>query len=65
MDFEVNPRHAEDVYQAGCLALLKLKTGGRQRVLVQHVNVGAGGQALVTGRVTRGSRKRGTSKTRR
>jgi len=40
-----------DVYQAGCLALLKLKTRGQQRVLVQYVNVGAGGQAVVAGRV--------------
>jgi hypothetical protein len=48
-----------DVYQAGCLALLKLKNGGKQRVLVQYVNVGAGGQAVVAGRVGRGSRKRG------
>ncbi len=48
-----------DAYQAGCLALLKLKTKGRQRVLVQHVNVGAGGQAVVAGRVDRGSRRRG------
>ena len=48
-----------DVYQAGCLALLKLKTKGQQRVLVQYVNVGSGGQAVVAGRVDRGSRKRG------
>jgi hypothetical protein len=48
-----------DVYQAGCLALLKRKTRGQQRVLVQYVNVGAGGQAVVAGRVDRGSRKRG------
>ena len=48
-----------DVYQAGCLTLQKLKTGGTQRVLVQHVNVGAGGQAVVAGRVDRGSRRRG------
>jgi hypothetical protein len=48
-----------DVYQAGCLALLKLKMGGRQRVLVQYVSVGPGGQAVVAGRVGRGSRVRG------
>jgi len=48
-----------DVYQAGCLALLKLKTRGQQRVLVQYVNVGSGGQAVVAGRVDRGSRRRG------
>lgn len=48
-----------DVYQAACLTLLKLKTRGTQRVLVQYVNVGPGGQAVVAGRVGRGSRKRG------
>lgn len=48
-----------ETYQAGCLALLKLKNRGRQRVLVQHVSVGAGGQAVVAGRVDRGSRKGG------
>ncbi len=48
-----------EVYQSGCLTLQKLKTRGRQRVIVQHVNVGPGGQAVVAGRVDRGSRKRG------
>ena len=53
-----------EVYQSGCLTLQKLKTRGRQRLIVQHVNVGPGGQALVAGRLDRGSRKRGaTSKT--
>jgi hypothetical protein len=47
-----------DAYQAGCLALLKVKTRGQQRVLVQYVNVGAGGQAVVAGRVGQGPRKR-------
>src|SRR5438309_898548 len=34
-----------EVYQSGCLTLLKLKTKGRQRVVVQYqqVNVGDGG----------------------
>jgi hypothetical protein len=48
-----------EVYQSGCLTLQKLKTRGRQPVIVQHVNVGPGGQAVVAGRVDRGSRKRG------
>lgn len=50
-----------EVYQAGCLALQKLKTGGEQRVLVQYqqVNVGPGGQAVVAGRVRQGSRRPG------
>jgi hypothetical protein len=49
-----------DCYQAGALALLKLKTRGKQRVVVQYVSVGAGGQAVVAGRIGRGSRKRGS-----
>jgi hypothetical protein len=48
-----------DVYQAGCLTLLKLKTRGMQSVLVQYVNVGPGSQAVVGGSVGGGSRKRG------
>jgi hypothetical protein len=49
-----------DVYQNACLTLQKLKTRGTQRVLVQYqqVNVGSGGQALVAGKVGRGSRVR-------
>jgi hypothetical protein len=48
-----------EVFQSGCLTVQKLKTGGRQHVIVQYqqVTVGPGGQALVTGRVRRGSRK--------
>ena len=48
-----------DVYQAGCLTLLKLKTRGQQRVLVQHqqVNVANGGQAIVAGKFDGGSRR--------
>ena len=53
-----------DIYQAGCLALLKMKTQGTQRVVVQHVNVGPGGQAVVAGHVDRGSRERGEVKKR-
>jgi hypothetical protein len=53
-----------DVYQQGCLVLQKLKTGGAQRVLVQYqqVNVKAGAQAVVAGKVGRGSKggRRGT-----
>lgn len=50
-----------DVYQGACLTLQKLKSGGTQRVLVQHqqVNVGPGGQAVVAGHVSGGSRARG------
>ena len=49
-----------EVFQSGCLTLQKLKTGGRQHVVVQHqqVNVGSGGQAIVAGRLGPGSRTR-------
>ncbi len=53
-----------DAYQSGCVTLQKLKTGGTQRVLVQHqqVNVGQGGQAVVAGRMDGGSRRGRPSK---
>ena len=53
-----------DVFQNGALVLQKLKTGGTQRVVVQHqqlVQVGDGGQAVVAKTVRRGSRRRGRS----
>jgi hypothetical protein len=46
----------------GALTLQKLKTGGRQTVVVQHVQVNDGGQAVVAGRVGGGqdrSKRRG------
>jgi hypothetical protein len=50
-----------DVYQNGCLSLLKLKTRGTQRVVVQHqqqVNVAEGGRAVVAGKLeARASRR--------
>lgn len=53
-----------EMYQAGCLAMLKLKAGGTQRIIVQQqqVNVAPGGQALVAGRVARDSRAERTRK---
>jgi hypothetical protein len=47
-------------YQDGLMALHKIRSGNRQTMVVQHVNVSDGGQAVVTGDVgahTRGSRK--------
>lgn len=45
-----------DAFQKGTMALHKLRTGGKQVVTVQHVNVSDGGQAVVTGGLgTRGS----------
>jgi hypothetical protein len=46
-----------EVFQTGSLALQKLKTGGKQHVVVQHqqlVNVSSGGQAVVAGKVKQG-----------
>jgi len=45
-----------DSFQKGYLALAKVRSGGKQTVIVQHVNVKDGGQAVVTGAYkTRGS----------
>lgn len=46
------------VYQQGMLTLNRIRTGGQQTVTVQHVNVGAGGQAVV-GNVQTGGRVAG------
>src|SRR5262249_20240726 len=51
-----------DCYQTSCLMLQKLKSGGKQHVVVQYqqqVNVSKGGQAVVAAKVNRrGSRER-------
>ena len=39
-------------FQQGLLTLQRLRTGGTQRVIVQHVNVNEGGQAVVAGEVS-------------
>jgi hypothetical protein len=39
------------VYQEAFLALQKLRTGGKQTVVVQHVQVSQGGQAVIAGSV--------------
>jgi hypothetical protein len=43
-------------YQEGLLALGRMRTGGRQVVTVQHVQVSEGGQAIVAGAVNGSSR---------
>ena len=43
-----------DAFQKGALALHKLRTGGKQTVTVQHVNVNDGGRAVVTGGLSAG-----------
>lgn len=48
-----------EVSQAGCMTLQRLHTGGKQTVVVQHVNVEQGGQAVVAGRLEGGRRRRG------
>jgi hypothetical protein len=47
-----------DAFQKGTLALHKLRTGGKQVVTVQHVNVSDGGQAVVTGGINQGASDR-------
>jgi hypothetical protein len=40
-----------DTYQHGLLTIAKVRSGGKQTVVVQHVNVGGGGQAMVAGQM--------------
>src|SRR5215213_6574774 len=42
------------VYQSGMTTMQRLRSGGTQRVIVQHVTVSEGGQAVVAGRVETG-----------
>jgi hypothetical protein len=41
-------------FQAGLLTLHKIRTGGKQVVVVQHVDVSSGGQAVVAGSMNAG-----------
>lgn len=41
-------------FQQGMLTLQKMRTGGRQVVTVQHVQVNNGGQAVVAGQIGQG-----------
>jgi hypothetical protein len=47
------------VFHEGLLTLQKLKNGGRQTMIVQHVQVSDGGNALVAATVNRDSPFRG------
>ena len=47
------------VYQEGLLALKKFRTGGQQKIVVQHVQVSDGGQAVIAGQM-KTSNRRGT-----
>jgi hypothetical protein len=40
-----------DSFQHGMLTLTRVRSGGQQTVVVQHVNVGDGGKAMVAGQV--------------
>lgn len=42
------------VYQDALLALQKIRSGGKQTLVVQHVQVKQGGQAIITGNVESG-----------
>jgi hypothetical protein len=46
-------------FQHGLLTIQKVRNGGRQTVVVQHVNVGDGGQAMVAGQVKVRSKRGG------
>jgi len=46
-----------DSYQHGMLTIQKVRSGGQQTVVVQHVNVGDGGQAMVAGQLRLHGRK--------
>jgi hypothetical protein len=45
------------VYQEALLTLQKLRTGGKQTFVVQHVQVSEGGQAVIAGSMKTGGRK--------
>jgi hypothetical protein len=47
-----------ETYQHGMLTLQKVRSGGQQTVVVQHVNVGDGGRAMVAGQVKLRGKKR-------
>jgi len=49
-----------DVYQAAFVTLQRARTGGRQEVVVQHVHVSGGGQAVIAGTM-KTKRHRGAS----
>ena len=48
--FNASARMMES-FQHGMLTIAKVRSGGKQTVVVQHVNVGDGGQAMVAGQV--------------
>jgi hypothetical protein len=57
--FNASARMMES-FQHGMLTIAKVRSGGRQTVVVQHVIVGDGGQAMVAGQVKLRRNKRRT-----
>ncbi len=47
-----------DTYQHALLTLERMRNGGKQTVVVQHVTVADGGQAVVAGQVKAGAKRR-------
>src|SRR5215204_3258199 len=45
-------------YQQGTTALQRLRSGGTQKIIVQHVTVEGGGQAVVAGEMEAGGRRK-------
>jgi hypothetical protein len=45
-------------YQGGMLTIAKIRSGGTQTVVVQHIAVSDGGQAVVAGQVKAGAKRR-------
>jgi hypothetical protein len=46
-------------FQDAMLTLARVRGGGKQTVIVQHVQVNEGGQAVVAGKMGRGAKRRG------
>jgi hypothetical protein len=42
-----------DTFREGMLAVLKIKTDGKQTVVVQHVTVSEGGRAVIAGNLSK------------
>ena len=51
-----------DMTQKAALALHRLRTAGSQTMVVQHVNVSDGGQAVVTGKLRTAGKKKGEAR---
>lgn len=47
-----------ETFQRAALTLERLRNGGRQTVVVQHVDVANGGRAVVAGTVTPGGERK-------